>query len=108
MRVPFVDLSAQYERYREEFDRALADVIARNAFVGGEFVRRFEQQFGEAYGVEHCVSCANGTDAIYIALRMLGIGPGDEVITTAISWISTSETIRPARRPYSSTSMSTA
>ena len=93
MRVPFVDLSAQYERYREEFDRALADVIARNAFVGGEFVRRFEQQFGEAYGVEHCVSCANGTDAIYIALRMLGIGPGDEVITTAISWISTSETI---------------
>jgi dTDP-4-amino-4,6-dideoxygalactose transaminase len=93
MRVPFVDLNAQYAAHKEEFDRALAAVIAKSAFVGGEFVRRFEQQFAEAYGVRHCISCGNGTDAIYIVLRMLGIGPGDEVITTAASWISTSETI---------------
>jgi dTDP-4-amino-4,6-dideoxygalactose transaminase len=68
-------------------------VIAKTAFVGGEFVGDFEQRYARAYGVEHCISCGNGTDAIYIALRMLGIGPGDEVITTAASWISTSETI---------------
>lgn len=96
MHVPFVDLAAQYNAHREEFDGALAAVIARTAFVGGEFVRNFERQYAEAYGVQHCVSCANGTDAIYIVLRMLGIGAGDEVITTAISWISTSETISQA------------
>jgi dTDP-4-amino-4,6-dideoxygalactose transaminase len=96
MHVPFVDLSAQYNAHREEFDRALEAVIARTAFVGGEFVRNFERHYADAYGVQHCVSCANGTDAIYIVLRMLGIGAGDEVITTAISWISTSETISQA------------
>ena len=87
MRVPFVDLSAQYQAHRAEFDDALAAVIARTGFVGGEFVRSFELDYANAYGVKHCVSCANGTDAIYIVLRMLGIGAGDEVITTAISWI---------------------
>ena len=71
------------------FDAAFAAVIAKTAFVGGEFVKDFERRYAEAYGIDHCVSCANGTDAIYIVLRMLGIGAGDEVITTAISWIST-------------------
>lgn len=93
MQVPFVDLRAQYLAHKEEFDQALSSVIARTAFVGGEFVEHFEKSYARAYGVEHCISCGNGTDAIYIALRMLGIGPGDEVITTASSWISTSETI---------------
>ena len=96
MRVPFVDLTAQYIQHREEFDAALAGVIQSNAFIGGEPVREFERRFAEAYGVEHCIACGNGTDAIYIVLRMLGIGPGDEVITTAASWISTSETISQA------------
>lgn len=93
MQVPFVDLTAQYQAHKDEFDNALAGVITRNAFIGGEPVRRFERRYAEQYGVRHCISCANGTDAIYIALRMLDIGPGDEVITTAASWISTSETI---------------
>ena len=96
MRVPFVDLSAQYASHKAEFDLALAKVIEKNAFVGGEPIRTFEQTYAENYGVRHCVSCANGTDAIYIALRMLGIGSGDEVITAAASWISTSETISQA------------
>jgi dTDP-4-amino-4,6-dideoxygalactose transaminase len=96
MRVPFVDLSAQYAAHKDEFDAALAGVIERNAFVGGAPVRNFEHTYSSRYGARHCVSCANGTDAIYIALRMLGIGPGDEVITTAHSWISTSETISQA------------
>ena len=93
MRVPLVDLHAQYLAHKQEFDHAIAQVIAKTAFVRGEFVHEFEQAYARAYGVEHCVSCGNGTDAIYIVLRMLGIGPGDEVITTAASWISTSETI---------------
>jgi len=93
MRIPFVDLHAQYLAHQNEFDAAFRAVIAKTAFIGGEFVREFEAAYAAAYGVRHCVSVANGTDAIYIVLRMLGIGPGDEVITTAASWISTSETI---------------
>lgn len=93
MRVPFVDLSAQYQAHKGEFDAALSAVVVKAAFIGGEYVREFEAGYAKAYGVDHCVSCANGTDAIYIVLRMLGIGAGDEVITSAMSWISTSETI---------------
>lgn len=93
MYIPFVDLHAQYLAHQEEFDAAFREVIHKTAFIGGEFVRDFERAYAAAYGVRHCISVANGTDAIYIVLRMLGIGPGDEVITTATSWISTSETI---------------
>jgi dTDP-4-amino-4,6-dideoxygalactose transaminase len=93
MHIPFVDLHAQYLAHQDEFDAAFRDVIRKTAFIGGEFVREFEREYAAAYGVRHCISVANGTDAIYIVLRMLGIGPGDEVITTAASWISTSETI---------------
>lgn len=96
MRVPFVDLAAQYEAHRAEFDAALAGVIRASAFIGGEAVREFERRFAQACGTRHCVACGNGTDAIYIVLRMLGVGRGDEVITTAASWISTSETISQA------------
>jgi dTDP-4-amino-4,6-dideoxygalactose transaminase len=96
MRVPFVDLTAQYHAHRADFDAALAGVIQSNAFIGGKPVKEFERAFADAYGVRHCLACGNGTDAIYIILRMLGIGPGDEVITSAASWISTSETISQA------------
>jgi dTDP-4-amino-4,6-dideoxygalactose transaminase len=93
MHIPFVDLKAQYLAHRAEFDAALQQVIDGTAFIGGRFVQEFERAYASAYGVRHCVSVANGTDAIYIVLRMLGIGPGDEVITTAASWISTSEAV---------------
>lgn len=96
LRVPFADLGAQYRAHRAEFDAALARVIEKNAFIGGQPVAEFERRFAEKYGVRHCIACGNGTDAIYIVLRMLGIGAGDEVITTAGSWISTSETISQA------------
>jgi dTDP-4-amino-4,6-dideoxygalactose transaminase len=93
LRVPFVDLHAQYLAYKEEFDSAISAVIQKTAFISGEFAHAFEQSFANACGVRHCIAVANGTDAIYIVLKMLGIGPGDEVITTAGSWFSTSETI---------------
>lgn len=93
MKIPLVDLRAQYLAHQTEIDAAISRVIRDTAFIGGDAVREFETRFASDYGIKHCVSVANGTDAIYIALKMLGIGPGDEVITTAHSWISTSETI---------------
>lgn len=93
MTIPLVDLHAQYLSIKEEVDTAIRRVIEESAFIGGRFVREFEEAFAADYGVKHCVSVANGTDAIYIALKMLGIGAGHEVITTAHSWISTSEAI---------------
>jgi len=93
MKVPFVDLKAQYQSIKKDIDRAIQSVIDETAFVRGKYVAEFETAFAAAYGVKHCISCANGTDAIFMTLKMLGIGPGDEVITTAMSWIATSETI---------------
>lgn len=93
MKIPFVDLKAQYRSIKGEIGSAINNVLEETAFIGGKYVRDFEATFAELYGVKHCISVANGTDAIYITLKMLGIGPGDEVITVANSWISTSETI---------------
>jgi dTDP-4-amino-4,6-dideoxygalactose transaminase len=96
MKIPFVDLHAQYLSIKDEIDRAIAEVIAESAYIRGRHVDAFEQAWARTLGVKHCVSCANGTDAIYVALRGLGLKPGDEVITSAHSWISTSETITQA------------
>lgn len=94
--IPFVDLKRQYLSIKEEIDTAIFNVIDETAFIKGKYVERFEIAFAEKYGVKHCISTANGTDAIFIVLKMLGIDNGDEVITTAHSWISTSETISQA------------
>ena len=96
VKVPFIDLLAQYHRIRPEIDEAIASVIGQSAFIRGPYVEQFERDFAAVLGIRHCVSCANGTDAIYIAMRALGVSAGDEVITTAHSWISTSETITQA------------
>src|ERR1019366_6431129 len=93
MKVPFADLRQQYISLKPEIDEAIAAVIAQSAFIRGPFVDAFEASFADAIGVRNCVSCANGTDALYIAMKALGVGLGDEVITTAHSWIATSETI---------------
>ncbi len=91
--VPFADLYAQYLTIKDEVDAAVADVIRASAFIRGPYVEKFEVEFATAIGTTHCVSCANGTDALYIAMHALGVKPGDEVITTAHSCITTSETI---------------
>jgi dTDP-4-amino-4,6-dideoxygalactose transaminase len=96
MNVPFVDLHAQYMSIKDEIDSAIADVISQSAYIRGPHVDRFEKAWSELLGVKHTVSCANGTDALYIAMRAFGVKSGDEVITTAHSWISTSETITQA------------
>lgn len=96
MKIPFVDLHAQYLSIKTEIDAAIAEVIAQSAYIRGPQVDAFEQAWAKTLGMKHCVSCANGTDALYIAMRGLGLKPGDEVITTAHSWISTSETVTQA------------
>src|ERR1017187_2113211 len=96
MKIPFVDLHAQYLTIKSEIDVAIADVISESAFIRSRFVDEFEANWARTLGLKHCVSCANGTDALYIAMRGLGIKQGDEVITTAHSWIATTETISQA------------
>ncbi len=93
MKVPFVDLKKQYLSIKKEIDSVISEVINETAFVKGKYVKKFEEDFSKSYGIGHTISCGNGTDAIYIALRSLDIGPGDEVITSSMSWISTSEVI---------------
>lgn len=93
MKIPFVDLYAQYLSIKPEIDAAMASVIAETAFISGKYARQFETDFANWLGVDHVVACGNGTDAIEILLQACGIGPGDEVIVPAISWISTSETV---------------
>lgn len=93
MIVPFVDLKAQYHSIKKDIDNAIANVIDNTAFIGGNYVKEFETNFAKLYGVKHVIPCANGTDSLYIIMKMLGIGIGDEVITSANSWISSSETI---------------
>ncbi len=92
----FVDLHAQYLSIKDEIDAAIANVLAESDFILGPRVEAFEDGFAALTGAPHCVSCANGTDALYIALKALGLRPGDEVIVPAHTWISTSETVTQA------------
>jgi len=94
--IPFVDLKAQYESIKKEVDDAIAAVLNQTAFIGGAFVKEFEAAFASYCGADYCVGVANGTDALCIALKALGVGPGDEVITVANSFVATSEAIHMA------------
>ncbi len=96
MNVPFVDLQAQYRSIKSEIDQAIAGVLRDAAFIGGKYVESFERDFAAYVGAGHCIGVANGTDALFIALKALGIGPGDEVITVANSFIATSEAVTAA------------
>lgn len=93
MAIPFVDLHAQYLSLKDGIDAAIARTIAASSFVRGPDVEAFEAEYAELMQAKHCVSAANGTDTLYIAMHALGIRPGDEVIVPAQSWISTSETV---------------
>ncbi len=94
--IPLVDLRSQYSDLKSEINPAIEAVLDRCDFIGGEQVRSFEAEFA-AYCSDdsplHCASCGNGTDALYLTLRALGVGPGDEVITTAHTFIATAEAI---------------
>jgi dTDP-4-amino-4,6-dideoxygalactose transaminase len=93
MNIQLVDLKAQYETIKNEIDPVMKEVVSETAFIGGQHVAKFEEAFAKFCGVKHCVGVGNGTDALFIALKTLGIGAGDEVITVANSFIATSESI---------------
>jgi dTDP-4-amino-4,6-dideoxygalactose transaminase len=93
MRVPFVDLVAWTRPAREDYLAAFATVLDTGAFVGGPQVAEFEAAFASFCGASHAVAVNTGTDALLLALRALGVGPGDEVITAANSFFATAEAI---------------
>ena len=91
--VPFVDLAAQHAEIADEVEAGIAEVFAATAFVGGPPVAEFEHQYAAFVDVDHCVGVANGTDALELALRAAGVGPGGEVILPANTFIATAEAV---------------
>jgi len=91
--VPFVDLRAQHEEVRGQIEAAIADVINRSSFIGGSYVSTFEREFANYLGAKEVVGLANGTDAVWLALVIAGVKPGDAVITVPNTFIATTEAI---------------
>ncbi len=94
MTIPMVDLKGQYETLKTEIDSAILQALGETRFILGPNVQAFDQEAAEYLGVNHAISCANGTDALHLALLASGIQPGDEVITSAFTFIATAEAIR--------------
>lgn len=93
MRVPFLDLKAQHEPLRAELDAAIREVVDAGAFAGGPFVAKFEEDFAAFCRCPYAIGVGNGTDAIWLSLLALGVGPGDEVITVPSTFMATAEAI---------------
>lgn len=93
MKVPLLDLKRQYQSIKAEADKAACDVLSGAAYIMGENVKKFEEEFAEYIGVKHAISVGNGTDSLVIALKAMGIGAGDEVITTPYTFFATGEAI---------------
>ena len=89
----FIDVQKQYRAMKEEMDEAMAKVLRDGRFIMGEEVKELESQLKDYVGVKHCITCGNGTDGLQMALMTLGIGPGDEIITTPFSFISTADVV---------------
>ncbi len=94
--VPFLDLKAQYQSIKSEIDLAISEIIKNTAFIQGNAVKEFEASFAKLIGVKNCIGVANGTDALIISIKSLGIGKGDEVIVPANSFVATSEAVTAA------------
>lgn len=92
-KLQMVDLKRQYEHIKADVDAAIQEVIDNTAFIGGEHVQKLSTELADYIGVKHVIPCANGTDALQIALMSLGLNEGDEVITTSFTFIATVEVI---------------
>lgn len=88
-----VDLKTQYQKLKPEIDQAIQEVIDATAFIGGPAVKRFQEHLEQYLGVKHVIPCANGTDALQIAMMAAGLQPGDEVIVPAFTYVATAEVI---------------
>lgn len=93
MNVPYIDLKRQYARIKKDIDRALQETIETCAFVAGEKVQQFEEHFAAYCGCEHAIGISSGTSALYVALKSLGVGCDDIVITVPFTFIATIESI---------------
>jgi len=91
--VQMVDLHSQYEKIKPEIDAAIQEVINSSAFINGPAVKKFENELAAYLGCKHAIACANGTDALQVACMALGLKPGDEVITTTFTFVSTVEVL---------------
>ena len=89
--IPFIDLAAQQKRIEPEINAAVQRVLAHGKYILGPEVHELEEKLVEYTGARYCITCANGTDALQIALMGLGVGPGDEVITPAFTYIASAE-----------------
>lgn len=92
----FFDLKKQYQNLKPEIDAAVLEVLERGVFIGGPAVEKFEQEAADFLGAKHAIGLNSGTDALYLSLKALGIGAGDEVITTAFTFFATAEAIAAA------------
>ncbi|MCG5512682.1 DegT/DnrJ/EryC1/StrS family aminotransferase [Ectothiorhodospira shaposhnikovii] len=92
--IPMVDLKTQYHQLKDEIDAGIAQVLENTQFILGPNVQSLEQELADYLGTPHAITCASGTDALHLALAAAGIGEGDEVITTAFTFIATAEAIR--------------
>ena len=91
--IQMVDLKQQYQKIKSEIDAAIFSVLERSAFINGPQVQSFATALAAYHGVKHVIPCANGTDALQIAMMALGLEPGDEVITPSFTYIATTEVI---------------
>ncbi|MGB1031500.1 MAG: DegT/DnrJ/EryC1/StrS family aminotransferase [Flavobacteriales bacterium] len=92
-KIQMVDLKGQYDKIRDEIDQAILDVVRSTAYINGPEVKSFQSELETYLGAKHVIACANGTDALQIALMALGLKPGDEVITPNFTFIATVEVI---------------
>ena len=88
-----VDLTAQYRKIQDEIDQAVLDVVRSAAFINGPPVKALEQELAQYLGVKHVIACANGTDALQVAMMALDLQPGDEVITPSFTFVATVEVV---------------
>lgn len=95
-KIKFLDLYKQYLSIKNEIDEAIEKIILNSSFIRGEEISKFEEEFSKLIGSRNCISCGNGTDALYITMKCLGLSKKDEVLVPAHSWISTSETVTQA------------
>jgi len=93
MSIPFMELSDSYDLIYDEVMEKIKKLIDNTRFIGGEEITKFEEEFANYCNVKNAVACGNGTDAIMIALKALGIGPGDTVITVPHTFIATAEAV---------------
>ncbi len=93
MKVPFADLKAQYQTIKKDIDKAMKTIIDSAEFIGGSPVKDFEANFAKIQSAKACAGCSSGTSALFLALKALGVGPGDDVITVPNTFIATSEAI---------------